>query len=250
MDLKRNPRLDEWLVEAGHYTSRARARDAILRGCIKFGKNTVKKPATKVADPDAITIEDDAIDLVSRAAIKLDAALKETRYSPQGKVCLDLGASTGGFCQILLDQGASQVYAIDVGHDQMDDRLLDNPQLVNHEGVNARELTLEHLDHNAPEFITCDVSFISLKLALPPALDMAEDGAIGIFLIKPQFEVGKDRLGKGGVVRDENLLHETANGLRDWFNNVPSWRVTHFMPSPIHGGDGNQEFLMAGIKDG
>jgi len=250
MDLKRNPRLDEWLVEAGHYTSRARARDAILRGCIKFGKNTVKKPATKVADPDAIMIEDDAIDLVSRAAIKLDAALKETRYSPQGKVCLDLGASTGGFCQILLDQGASQVYAIDVGHDQMDDRLLDNPQLVNHEGVNARELTLEHLDHNAPEFITCDVSFISLKLALPPALDMAEDGAIGIFLIKPQFEVGKDRLGKGGVVRDENLLHETANGLRDWFNNVPSWRVTHFMPSPIHGGDGNQEFLMAGIKDG
>jgi len=168
MDLKPNPRLDEWLVQTGHYTSRARARDAILRGCIKIEGHAVKKPATKVLNPEAVTIEDDALNLVSRAALKLKSALKETAYSPAGKPCLDLGASTGGFCQILLENDASHVYAIDVGHEQMDARLIDNPKLTNHEGVNARELTLQHLDNTQPEFITCDVSFISLKLALPP----------------------------------------------------------------------------------
>lgn len=249
MDLKAPPRLDEWLVENSHYTSRARARDAILRGCISSNGKVFKKPSSKVMEPETIVIEDDAQQLVSRAALKLQAALKETGYSPADKTCLDLGASTGGFCQILIAQNASHVYAVDVGHDQMDERLLDHPKLTNHQGLNARELTLAHLDDISPEFITCDVSFISLKLALPPALEMAAEGSVGIFLIKPQFEVGKDGLGKGGIVRDEALLMQTANDLRDWLDGISQWRVTHFIPSPIQGGDGNQEFLMAGKKD-
>ncbi len=242
-------RLDEWLVENGHYASRARARDAILRGCITMSGNSSIKPSRTVLDPESVKILDPAATLVSRAAIKLEYGLKETGYSPRGKVSLDVGASTGGFCQILLDEGATRVFAVDVGHDQMDERLLENPNLVNLEGLNARDLVLDHLENTRPEFISCDVSFISLTLALPPALQLAKEGAQGIFLIKPQFEVGKDGLGKGGVVRDESLAIKTAHRLRDWLDNFPNWRVTHFMPSPLKGGDGNKEYLMAATKN-
>ena len=242
-------RLDEWLVENGHYASRARARDAVLRGCVSMGGDASIKPSRGVLDPDSIKINDPAARLVSRAAIKLEFGLKETGYSPKDKIALDVGASTGGFCQIMLDEGATRVFGVDVGHDQMDERLLDNPRLVNLEGLNARDLTLEDLEDTPPEFITCDVSFISLTLALPPALQMAASGTQGIFLIKPQFEVGKDGLGKGGVVRDETQAIATAHSIRDWLDNFPGWNVTHFMPSPLKGGDGNKEFLMAATKN-
>lgn len=242
-------RLDEWLVENGHYASRARARDAILRGCVSMDGNASIKPSRTVLEPDSIVVDDPAASLVSRAAIKLEFGLKETGYSPKDKIAVDIGASTGGFCQIMLEAGAKRVFGVDVGHDQMDERLLDDPRLVNLEGLNARELTLEDLDNMAPQFISCDVSFISLTLALPPVLQMAEPDTQGIFLIKPQFEVGKDGLGKGGVVREEGLAIQTAHAIRDWLDNFPGWRVTHFMPSPLKGGDGNKEFLMAAIKD-
>jgi len=194
-------RLDEWLVENGHYVSRARARDAILRGCVTMAGSASIKPSRNVLDPDSIKIDDPAARLVSRAAIKLEFGLKETGYSPKDKVALDVGASTGGFCQILLDEGATRVFGVDVGHEQMDERLLENPRTQ------------------------------------------------GIFLIKPQFEVGKDGLGKGGVVRDESLAVQTAHSIRDWMDNFPGWNVTHFMPSPLKGGDGNKEFLMAATKN-
>ncbi len=242
-------RLDEWLVENGHYASRARARDAILRGCVTMGGTASIKPSRNVLDPESIIVDDPAARLVSRAAIKLEFGLKETGYSPKDKIALDVGASTGGFCQIMLNAGAKRVFGVDVGHDQMDERLLDDPRLVNLEGLNARDLTLEDLEDTAPEFISCDVSFISLTLALPPALQMAAPDTQGIFLIKPQFEVGKDGLGKGGVVRDETLAVQTAHSIRDWMDNFPGWNVTHFMPSPLKGGDGNKEFLMAAIKN-
>lgn len=242
-------RLDEWLVENGHYASRARARDAVLRGCVTMGGTGAIKPSRNVLDPDSIKIDDPAARLVSRAAIKLEFGLKETGYSPKDKIAVDIGASTGGFCQILLDEGATRVFGVDVGHEQMDERLLDNPRLVNLEGLNARDLMLQDLEDTPPEFISCDVSFISITLALPPVLLMAAKGTQGIFLIKPQFEVGKDGLGKGGVVRDEALAISTAHAVRDWLDNFPNWNVTHFMPSPLKGGDGNKEFLMAATKD-
>lgn len=242
-------RLDEWLVENNYYASRARARDAILRGCVTMGGAASIKPSRNVLDPDSIVVDDPAARLVSRAAIKLEFGLKETGYTPKDKIALDVGASTGGFCQIMLDAGAKRVFGVDVGHDQMDERLLDDPRLVNLEGLNARDLTLEDLEDTPPEFISCDVSFISLTLALPPALQMAAEGAQGIFLIKPQFEVGKEGLGKGGVVRDEAQAIQTAHSIKDWMDNFPGWNVTHFMPSPLKGSDGNKEFLMAAVKN-
>ena len=243
-------RLDEWLVQHGPYASRAKARDAILRGCVTMDGEVKPKPSRTITDPNVIKINDPALNLVSRAALKLEHALQETGYNPDGKIALDLGASTGGFCQILLDYGAKHVFAVDVGHDQLVDQLKHDTRLTNLEGVNARDLTLEHLNGQTPEFITSDVSFISLKLALPSALTLASKDAIGIFLIKPQFEVGKDGLGKGGVVRDEALATGAAENVRVWIGQFPGWTVTHFMQSPISGGDGNKEFLVAAQKTG
>ncbi|MEM9278065.1 MAG: TlyA family RNA methyltransferase [Pseudomonadota bacterium] len=243
-------RLDEWLVDKGHYPSRARARDAILRGCVRLSGELSPKPSRTVPNDDAVQIDDPALNYVSRAALKLDHALEKTGYGPEGCIALDIGASTGGFCQILLERGATHVYGVDVGHDQLAEALIKEPKLTNLEGLNARDLTLAHLDGNRPQFITSDVSFISLKLALPPALELADNNAIGIFLVKPQFEVGKDGIGRGGIVRDETLALKSAENVRDWLGELPDWRVTHFFPAPITGGDGNQEYLLAGVKNG
>ena len=243
-------RLDEWLVANGHYASRARARDAILRGCVTLEGDISPKPSRTVPNDNAVQINDPAKQYVSRAALKLVHALEKTGIDPEGRIALDLGSSTGGFCQVLLDKGATHVFGVDVGHDQLAETLRSNPRLTNLEGVNARDLTLEHLDGKAPEFVTSDISFISLKLALPPALALAGKGALGIFLVKPQFEVGKEGLGKGGVVRDAALAQEAAECVRDWLDGFPGWRVTEFFPSPITGGDGNREFLLTGVKDG
>lgn len=243
-----NPRLDEWLVENGHYKTRARARDAIQRGCITMAGDASVKPSRKVTEPEKISIRDDARSLVSRAGLKLVAALERTSLSPHGKLCLDLGASTGGFCQVLLENGARHVIGLDVGHGQMDASIRAEPNITCLEGINARDLTLEDLDRQRPEFLTSDMSFISLRLALPPALELAAPGATGIFLVKPQFEVGKEGIGRGGIVRDETLARSNAEGLCVWLETNPGWECTHFMPSPIKGGDGNTEFLMAGRK--
>ena len=243
-------RLDDWLVANGHYASRARARDAILRGCVTLEGNISPKPSRTVSSENAIQINDPAKQYVSRAALKLVHALEKTGFDPEGRIALDLGSSTGGFCQVLLDNGATHVFGVDVGHDQLAETLRSNPRLTNLEGVNARDLAVEHLDGKVPEFVTSDISFISLKLALPPALALAGEGAFGIFLVKPQFEVGKEGLGKGGIVRDAALAQEAAESMRDWLDDFPGWRVTEFFPSPITGGDGNREFLLAGVKDG
>ena len=243
-------RLDEWLVEQGHYPTRARARDAILRGCVSLEGELSPKPSRTVPNGEAVSINDPALNYVSRAALKLVHALDATGYSPRGKIALDIGASTGGFCQVLLEAGAQRVYGLDVGHDQMAAALRGNERLISIEGVNARDLTPHHLNGEHPEFITCDVSLISLELALPPALELATDGAIGIFLVKPQFEVGKDALGKGGVVREEGLPEKTAKDIRNWLDTQSGWHVTHMLPSPIFGGDGNQEYLLAAVKHG
>ena len=251
-DVRTNPslRLDAYLVETGHYATRARARDAILRGCVNLDGKPCSKPGQLVRSPVEIQIDDEVKDYVSRAALKLKSALDATGFDPAGKVALDLGASTGGFCQVLLERGVRKVIAVDVGHDQLAHTLREEPRLVNIEGLNARHLSLEIIGGEPPQFITSDLSFISLKLALPPALELAAPGAMGIFLVKPQFEVGREHLGRGGIVRDEALAHQTAADLRTWLETNPGWRATHLAPSPIRGGDGNLEFLLAGMKDG
>ena len=243
-----HPRLDDWLVSKGHYASRARARDAVGRGCVSLDGRACTKPSRAVVEGMKVTIDDPAQRYVSRAALKLISALTKTGYSPKGLTALDLGASTGGFCQVLLEHNAADVYAVDVGHGQLDAKIANHPRLTNLEGLNARELTFDHLEGIAPHFITSDLSFISLKLALPAALRLAANGAIGIFLIKPQFEVGKDALGKGGIVRDPALVEKCAQDIASWLDGQDGWQVTHLLPSPITGGDGNTEYLLAGRK--
>ena len=197
-----------------------------------------------------IEVNDAASPYVSRAALKLVSALDVCGINPHGQVCLDIGASTGGFTQVLLERGAARVYAVDVGHDQLVEPLREDPRVVVLEGTNVRELTADDLAGPPPALVVCDVSFISLRLALPPALALTASPAQGIFLIKPQFEVGRAHLGKGGVVKDPEQAEAGARAVADWFATLAEWQVTHFLPSPIHGADGNREYLMTGIKHG
>lgn len=242
-------RLDQALVELGFYESRARARDAILRGTVTIDGHQATKPAQKVSRDIAVTLQDPASGYVSRAALKLIEGLGRFEIDVTGRVCLDIGASTGGFTQVLLERGARQVHAIDVGHDQMHETLRQNPKVVATDGLNARDLTSADLGGSAPTLLVSDVSFISLKLALPNALDLAEQGADAVLLIKPQFEAGKDRIGRGGLVAAETG-EEIAQELFDWLNAYSGWISVALLPSPIKGGDGNAEYLLHGRKTG
>ncbi len=242
-------RLDQHLVDTGHFPSRARARDAILRGTVTVDGAVCTKPAQKVGASARIGVEDPAAAYVSRAALKLIEGLARFQVDPAGRICLDIGASTGGFTQVLLERGAAKVHAIDVGHDQLHESLLGHPKVLAQDGLNARDLTLEHLGGDRPELLVSDVSFISLKLALPPALEIAAPGAEGVFLVKPQFEAGKENIGKGGLV-DPEVAMETARELQAWLGTVPGWQAGDLVPSPVKGGDGNSEWLLYGRKAG
>jgi 23S rRNA (cytidine1920-2'-O)/16S rRNA (cytidine1409-2'-O)-methyltransferase len=238
-------RLDEALVAAGLAASRSRARDMVKRGTVEVGGTIESKPARMVSGSDALTVDDPGARHVSRAALKLIAGLDAFGFDPKGLTALDLGASTGGFTQVLLERGAAHVVAIDVGHGQLDPALAEDPRITPLEGLNARDLTAEHLTGRAIEAIVCDVSFISLKLALPPALTLAQDGAWGVFLVKPQFEVGRALLGKGGIVREYAAGRKAAEEIAAWLEAAQGWSVAGLLPSPLAGGDGNQEFLLA-----
>jgi 23S rRNA (cytidine1920-2'-O)/16S rRNA (cytidine1409-2'-O)-methyltransferase len=235
-------RLDLALVERGIVETRARARDAILRGMILVDGETAKRPAMMVPADATIEALDPAGRYVSRAALKLIAGLDHFGYSPAGLRVLDLGASTGGFTDVLIERGAERVYAVDVGHDQLHPRLRDHPAVVSREGVNARDLTAAHV-HDRVDAVVADVSFISLRLALPPALALAAPHAWGVFLVKPQFEAGRRALGKGGVVRDREAALKAATDVAAWVQET-GWTVDGLIESPIVGADGNHEFLL------
>jgi 23S rRNA (cytidine1920-2'-O)/16S rRNA (cytidine1409-2'-O)-methyltransferase len=242
-------RLDQHLVDTGIFPSRARARDAILRGTVSVDGLPCTKPAQKTSADASITVEDPAAAYVSRAALKLIEGLDRFGVDPAGRICLDIGASTGGFTQVLLERGADKVHAIDVGHGQLHESLKTHPKLAARDGLNARDLTLEDLGGDALALLVSDVSFISLKLALPPALALAAPGAEGVFLVKPQFEAGKDNIGKGGLV-DPEIAEETAKSLQVWLGTMPGWQAGDLVPSPVKGGDGNAEWLLYGKKAG
>ncbi|MEZ5804106.1 MAG: TlyA family RNA methyltransferase [Rhizobiaceae bacterium] len=244
----RRQRLDELLVSRGDFATRSRARDAIGRGTVTVDGRVAAKPGQPVAQDAAIVIDDPARRYVSRAALKLIAGLNRFGFDPAGCEALDIGASTGGFTQVLLERGAAHVTAVDVGHGQLAPELAADPRVTALEGLNARDLDLPHL-RAAPGFLVSDVSFISLKLALPPALALAAPGAKGLFLVKPQFEAGREAIGKGGLLRDPDDAARVAEDLRLWLDAVSGWRAIGLTPSPIDGGDGNREFLLAGVKD-
>jgi 23S rRNA (cytidine1920-2'-O)/16S rRNA (cytidine1409-2'-O)-methyltransferase len=238
----KSSRLDEALVTRGFFASRSRARDAVLRGTVQVNGEAARKPSQSVSDQDDLRVDDAAQRYVSRAALKLLHGIDQFQVDVRGKVALDIGASTGGFTQVLLERGAARVIAVDVGHGQMAEALRADRRVTLLEGLNARDLSREHVPDDVL-LIVCDVSFISLKLALPPAMALVSSGAQLIALIKPQFEVGRENVGKGGVVTDETQHRRVCDEIVAFLQDA-GWRVVGVAPSPVEGGDGNREFLV------
>lgn len=243
MSSGKSMRLDELLVSRGLSASRSRARDQILRGCVFLGGAAETKPARKVAPDAAVEVRDPAGGYVSRSALKLIAGLDVSGFDVAGCHALDVGASTGGFTQVLLERGAARSVALDVGIDQLADILRNDPRVIVMEGVNARDLEADDLPY-APDLIVSDVSFISLRLVLPPVLKLAASGARGVFLFKPQFEVGRDGLGKGGIVRGDADVEGALAAVLDVIRDA-GWQIDAVCDAPIAGGDGNRERLIA-----
>lgn len=241
-------RLDKHLVANQYYQTRSRAQDAISRGTVLVDGKPAKKAGQEVDKDTVIETFDAASGYVSRAALKLKTGLEHFGFDPKDKNCVDIGASTGGFTQVLLDAEAAHVTAIDVGHGQLHQSLRHDDRVHQIDGLNARDLSHDHLDGREIKFVVSDVSFISLKLALPPALALASLGAFAIFLVKPQFEAGREAIGKGGILKDPSLGPEIANDLSKWLDAQPQWSALEGIPSPITGSDGNIEYLIGGVK--
>lgn len=245
-------RLDQWLVEHKLAASRSRARDLILRGAVTVAGQVCVKPGLPVAGDAAVTI-DQAVEAgahyVSRGALKLVAALDHFGIEASGRIGLDVGASTGGFTQVLLERGAAAVHAVDVGTSQLAASLRADTRVNVLEGRDARDLSRADIP-NAPSIVTADVSFISLTLALPAALDLAAPGAHLVALIKPQFEAGRAAVGKGGIVRSAADRDAAVARVEEWLAARAGWRVLGVIASPIEGKGGNAEFLLAAEKEG
>jgi 23S rRNA (cytidine1920-2'-O)/16S rRNA (cytidine1409-2'-O)-methyltransferase len=232
-------RLDLALEARGLLPSRARARDAVLRGTVKVNGTTATKPNQPVGAADIVTLDDPAAHYVSRAALKLVAGLDAGAIDPKGRVALDVGASTGGFTQVLLERGAARVYAVDVGHGQLHPEIAADRRVVSLEGVNARDLTRETIAE-VPDLLVCDVSFVSVVKVLDAPLALCADNADAVILLKPQFEVGREHVGRGGLVSDEAAIAEALARVIG-FMDERHWRHVVSAPSPIAGGDGNRE---------
>jgi 23S rRNA (cytidine1920-2'-O)/16S rRNA (cytidine1409-2'-O)-methyltransferase len=237
-------RADVFLVENGYAASRAEAQAAIAAGTVTADGRVIAKSSQTLSDGMQIVYAP-AHPYVSRGAVKLAAALDRFALSPQGLTCLDIGASTGGFTQVLLERGAARVFAVDVGHGQLHAKVAGDSRVISLENTNARELSPVVLGEE-PQAIVADVSFISLKLALPRALTMASSGAWLVALVKPQFEAGKENIGKGGIVRDEAVARAALDGIAQFL--AEHWTMLGTMDSPILGGAGNREFLIAARK--
>ena len=243
--MSQRQRIDQLLVSTGRFDSRARARAAIEAGLVRVGGRVVKKPSEVIAE-DAPIEAQAPHPWVSRAGLKLEAGLDAFSVDPAGAVCLDVGSSTGGFTQVLLARGAAKVYAVDVGRDQLHASLRAEPRVISMEGCDARTLTPAMCDP-APQIIVCDASFISLRLILPNVLALAGEGARLVALIKPQFEAGRENVGKGGIVRDPAIHARVCDEVAALVTGL-GWRVEGVRPSPIEGGDGNIEFLIGATK--
>jgi len=218
-----------------------------MAGLVVVGDKRVDKPGTQVADDVSIELKGQDHPWVSRGGLKLVEALDRFAIDPAGLVAVDVGASTGGFTDVLLSRGAAKVYAVDVGHGQLAWKLRNDPRVVVLERTNARHLSPE-LIPEPPGMVVCDASFIGLEVVLPAALSLAAPGAVLVALIKPQFEVGKGRVGKGGVVREPELHAEVCDRITAWLPTQAGWQVEGLCDSPIKGPEGNKEFLMVGRK--
>jgi len=238
-------RADRLLVDRGLFESRAKAQAAIEAGLVTADEKVVLKPSEQIP-ADAKLQASAAHPYVSRGGVKLAAALDHFGFDPKGRICLDVGASTGGFAQVLLERGARRVYAVDVGTDQLHKSLRARPEIISLDSTDIRQLSPDSLDEPA-DLVSIDVSFISLKLTLPSALGLARSPAQLVALIKPQFEAGAGAV-KKGIVRDGALQQAICDDIARFVASL-GWRMLGVIPSPILGGDGNAEFLLGAIRD-
>lgn len=236
-------RLDLAVVEQGLASSRPRAKALIMAGKIRVNEQLADKPGSIVRPHDMISLIGQDLPYVSRGGLKLEKALASFGIHVDGWTCLDVGASTGGFSDCLLKHGALKVYAVDVGYGQFAWELRNDPRIVLIERTNIRHLPLEAIP-SPVDLVVIDVSFISLKIVVPAVLKFLKKGSIIAALIKPQFEVGKGQVGKGGVVRDPDQHRSVLQSLATFFEDL-NFRVQPPVPSPIKGPKGNVEFLMA-----
>ena len=238
-------RADRLLVDRGLFESRAKAQAAIEAGLVTANDAPVRKASEEIA-VDAELRASAAHPYVSRGGLKVRAALDRFGFDPRAKVCLDVGASTGGFTQVLLERGARRVYAVDVGRGQLHASLHARPEVVSLEETDIRSLS-PALIEEPPQLVTVDVSFISLKLVLPPAHALTRKSAELVALIKPQFEAGRKRV-KKGIVRDAAIHAAVCDDISAFVTSL-GWCVLGIIPSPIEGGDGNVEFLLGAARD-
>ena len=242
----RKERIDVLLVERGMAESRAKAQALILAGQVVVGDQRVDKPGTQVSVDAELRLKGEVLPYVSRGGLKLKAALDLFWLVLRGRVCADIGASTGGFTDCLLQEGAVRVHAIDVGYGQLHEKLRTDPRVRSRERVNARYLTAEDLPEKVGVAVI-DVSFISLTQVLPAVLPFLEPGGLLVALVKPQFEAGRERIGKGGVVRDAAARQEAIDTV-EAFTREQGLTVRGVMDSPVPGPAGNVEALLVASK--
>ena len=245
---RENPRLDQLLVDRGLVETRAKAQALVMAGKVFSGEVRLDKPGQRL-DPDtALDLRGQPHPWVSRGGLKLARAIEEFGIALHGAVVIDVGSSTGGFTDVALAEGAARVYAVDVGKGQLAWKLRIDSRVVLLEGINARTLTREQIPEPV-DAVVCDASFIGLEVVLPAALALTRPGGFLVALIKPQFEVGKGRVGKGGIVREPELRDEVVARIRNWLTDTMHWRVIGVCESPITGADGNVEYLIYAIND-
>ena len=241
-------RADHLLVARGLAESRSRAQALIMAGAVFSGEKKIAKAGDLLAEDAALEVRGRDHPWVSRGGIKLDHGLTHFGFDVNEAVALDVGSSTGGFTDVLLSRGAARVYAVDVGTNQLAWKLRQDPRVVVHEQTNARNLTRETIAEPV-DIIVCDASFISLSKVLASALSLAKPGAKLVALVKPQFEAGREEVGKGGVVRDEAVHRRVCDEAAAWVASQ-GWEVLGVTESPITGPEGNREFLLGAVKGG
>jgi len=241
-------RADQLLVERGLAESRTRAQALILAGKVFSHERRVEKPGHTLPDGAPLEVRGQDHPWVSRGGLKLDHGLRHFGLSPAGRICLDIGASTGGFTDVLLTHGAAKVHAVDVGFGQLAWKLRTDPRVAVHEKTNARHLTAAVVA-DPIGVLVCDASFIGLATLLPAPLELCVPRAWAIALIKPQFEAGPGQVGSKGVVRDPAVHAAVCERVSAWWAGLPGWRVLGVAESPITGPEGNREFLIGAVRD-
>jgi 23S rRNA (cytidine1920-2'-O)/16S rRNA (cytidine1409-2'-O)-methyltransferase len=239
-------RADQLLVDRGLVESRSRAQALILAGKVYSGDRRVEKAGQPMAEDAPLDVKGQDHPWVSRGGLKLAHGLEAFGFLPAGRVCLDVGASTGGFTDVLLTHGAERVHAVDVGHGQLAWKLRSDARVVVHEKTNARHLTSDQVPDPIAALV-CDASFIGLATLLPAPLSLCVPGAWAVALIKPQFEAGPGQVGSKGVVRDPAVHQEVCARVVAWWSALPGWRVLGVSESPITGPEGNREFLIGAV---